>query len=162
MTTGPVWIYVSASMGNPKPTAEVACVCENIIMDATGIASIIKIVERIEAHIPAGLSDDLPAGFPIKAFLRLRANGVQGKGNIRAVITKPDGTVGADAAMLAEFKDHPRAYFQGIFEMHVVKPQDGVYHFEFFWNEESLAVVSIEVAIKLQPQQEPMKSIPAS
>jgi hypothetical protein len=149
----PVWIYISAFMGNAKPTAEIVCVCENVITDARGTASLISIIERIDAAIPADLPPDAVAGFPVKSFLRLRAAKPLQKGTVRLLVHKPLGGVGVDAKMPVAFKDHPRANFQATFELVIAKPENGSYRFEFLWDEEPLTSVSIEV--KLMPTLQP-------
>lgn len=137
-------------MGSTKPFVEVACICEQVIIDKTNVASIIRIVDQFSAEIPENLPPAFPPGFPITIYVRLKSGGPARSGKVTVQAKRPDGTLGGkiEANMKFEAPQHG-VHFQSQF--HIVKPQDGVYWFEVYWDEEHLTSFSAHVTVKSVP-----------
>jgi hypothetical protein len=149
-----VYLYVCLRMEplKEKPTFEAACVCENVIMEGQGVPSLIRILDRIEVAIPDNLPPGIPPGFPIKTFIRFKAAAdLTGSAIISSRVTKPDGTVGASMNTEIALTAGVNRGIQVISEIQIISPQAGFYHFSFYWNDEFVVSIPLEVRIKQTP-----------
>lgn len=132
-------------MGNTKPFVQAACICENVLFDKDNVASVIRIVDKFDIEVPDNMPADLPFGFPITMFIRIKFSGVK-EGVISVQARRPDGTQGGRQNVPIPKGEHDGAQFKTAF--HVLKPQNGVYWFDVLWENELLTSVPMTVAIK--------------
>lgn len=160
MTQYSFTIWVSVVMGSTRPFVEAACICENVIIDREGVASIIRIVDKFAAEIPEGFPAGIPPGFPVTVYVRLKSGGAARSGQVSVRAKRPDGTQGGriDAKMDFTAPQHG-VHFSSQF--HIIKPQSGIYWFEVFWNEEHLTSFSADVTVKSVPIQQQGGSNPS-
>lgn len=137
-------------MGNPKPLIQAACICDNIIIDGEGVATLIRIIDKIQVNIPTGLPAGLQAGFPLNIFVRVGAGEARGSGTVSIQARKPDGKSGGKAISHAVFSEtHHGVQVKTQFQ--VVGPQDGIYWFDVLWNDELLTSFPLEVKLVAEP-----------
>jgi len=133
-------------MPNTKPFVQVACICENAILEKDGTASLIRLVDRFEASLPKNLPAGMPAGFPVTIFIRLGAGDIKGSGKVSIQARRPDGTLGGKGESVIELLGIGRGIqFKTVF--HILAPQNGLYWFDVYWNDEFLTSISAEVTI---------------
>ena len=113
-------------MPNAKPYLQMACICENILLDKDGVASLIRIVDKFQAHVPKELPPGIPAGFPLNIFIRLASGGFKGLGKVRIQGRRPDGTLGGKVETDVE-SPGGNAGMQIKTGFHVITPQSGVW-----------------------------------
>jgi hypothetical protein len=122
-------------MANSKPLLSVACACENVLLDKNNVVSIIRIVENLEAQVPANLPPGFPPAFPLTLFVGIKAGDIVGTGTISIRARRPDGTSGGNSDVSVELSGKTSgANVRSNFV--VVSPQDGTYWFDVFWNDE--------------------------
>lgn len=133
-------------MGNSKAFVQTACICENVLFDKDNVASIIRIVDRFDVEVPDNLPPDLPFGFPITMFIRVKFADPKTSGLISVQAKRPDGTLGGRQNIPIPEGDHDGAQFKTIFN--ILKPQSGMYWFDVLWDNEPITSVPMTVVIK--------------
>lgn len=145
-------------MGNSLPLVHAACICEKVLLEKDNAASLIRIIDTITAHIPKDVPPDARAGFPITAFIRLGSGDLSEKGKVAIHPRRPDGTKGGRFEVDVELGGGAKSAQLKI-GFHVVKPQDGVYWFDVFWNDSFLT--SVPLTVKLAVDEEATEQSPA-
>lgn len=138
-------IYRILTMANSKPFIQAACICENVLFEKDDVASIIRIVDKFDIEIPDNLPPNVPFGFPISMFIRIKLGGLK-SGTMSIQSRRPDGTQGGRQNIPIPEGDHDGAQFRTAF--HVLKPQAGEYWFDVLWENELLTSVPMTVTIK--------------
>jgi hypothetical protein len=137
-------------MENTKPLVQAACICENVLLDKDGPASLIRIIDQITVHIPSNAPKGIPAGFPVQLFVRVGSGAFKGSGEISVQPKRPDGTRGGRIVAPIELLGEQRGVqFKSGF--HVINPQQGVYWFDVLWNGEFLTSIPLEVTLAEAP-----------
>lgn len=132
-------------MSNSKPFIQAACICENILFDKDNVASLIRIVDKFEIEVPDNLPPNVPLGFPIVMFVRIKLGDIK-TGTISVQARRPDGTQGSRQNIPVPEGSHDGAQFKTSF--HVLNPQAGVYWFDVFWENELLTSVPMTVVLR--------------
>lgn len=139
-------------MGARKPFVEVACICEKVIIEPDNAATLIRLVDKFTAEIPADLAPNAIPAIQLTIFVRLKSGAEARSGSARIKIKQPDGTYGPGNADAKIDFTGPQHGVQFKVEMAIVKPVSGLYWFELYWNEsEHLTSVSAEVIVKTVP-----------
>jgi hypothetical protein len=110
-------------MPNTKPFVQVACICENVLIEKDEVASVIRMVDHFQASLPKNLPAGMPAGFPVSIFIRLGAGDLKGAGRVLIQARRPDGTLGGKGESVVEFPGAGRGVqFKTVF--HILNPQN--------------------------------------
>jgi hypothetical protein len=133
-------------MGKKKPLIQAACICENVLIDADGTASLIRIIDKFQATVPKDLPEGIPAGFPVKIFIRLGSGNFKGKGTLSIQSKRPDGTIGGKVDVPVDLPGGTQGV-QINTGFLVLKPQNGVYWFDVSWDDEILTSFAGEVIL---------------
>ena len=148
-------------MPNTKPFVQAAFICEQLLLEKDDVVSAIRIVDNFQAKIPKNLPEGMPAGFPINIFIRLGSGDIKGPGRISVQSRRPDGTLGGKAETTVEFPGGGRG-IQFKTGFHVLAPQNGLYWFDVYWNDEILTSISAEVTVVEGPSLAPAAGIIAT
>jgi hypothetical protein len=139
-------------MGIIKPLVQAACICENVLLDKDGVASLIRIIDQISVEIPEGIPKAmrLQAGFPIQIFVRIGSGDLIENGTLSIHGVRPDGTRHGKIEAKVELKgaQHGTQVRSGFT---VVDPQRGIYWFEVYWNNDLLTKMPLEVKLAAPP-----------
>jgi hypothetical protein len=138
-------------MPNTKPFVQVACICENILIDKDEAASLIRIVDKFQAHLPKNAPANIPAGFPVQIFIRLGSGDIKGPGKVSIQGRRPDETMGGRAEFAVEMPGGARS-IQIKTGFVILNPQNGFYWFDVSWNDELLTSIPAEVTLVEVPE----------
>lgn len=132
-------------MPDAKPFVQAACICENVLFDKDNVASVIRIVDTFKAEVPDNLPAGMPFGFPITVFVRLAFGEAKATGNISIQPRRPDGTLGTRQNVPIPEGNFQNAQFKSGF--HILSPQQGMYWFDIYWNDNFLTSIPATVTV---------------
>lgn len=128
----------------PKPLVQVACVCERVLREHDGVASLIRIVDTYTVE-PSLAGNPV---LPLTIFLSFKSGDVVGEHTISMRIIKPDGAIGPSRQwpLLFNGGEHGSSLQLGF----VLVPQEiGLYWFDVLWtDDEVLARIPLRVQFK--------------
>ena len=135
---------IMSGVQKPKPLVQVACVCERVLREHDGVASLIRIVDTYTVEPP-------PAGnpvLPLTIFLSFKSGEVAGEHTISIRIIKPDGAVGPSRQWPLLFNGGEQgSSLQLGFVLE--PPEIGLYWFDVLWtDDEVLARIPLRVQFK--------------
>ena len=79
-------------MANTKPYVAAALLCEKVLHDADGVASLIRIVDRFTIIVPK-LPSNIAPSVELTGYFALKSGEVRGTSEITLKLRKPDGQV---------------------------------------------------------------------
>jgi hypothetical protein len=156
-------------MPNTKPFVQAACLCENVILEPNGVASLIRIVDKFEVTIPEDLPLALPPGFPVTMFIALKSGDMKGTIKIRIQARRPDGTFGDSIEWPVALTGGSQGGQLRV-NFTILNPQTGLYWFDVLFGDELLTSVPADVKVvkktlaemqKLRPPQNTTLGAPA-
>ncbi len=137
-------------MNTKPPYLAAAFFCENVLTEQDGVASAIRIVDRL--FIPK-LSPAKPAegtatpAALINLFISLKGGGYSGKGQVKFVPVTPSGKSLTPQEMEIEFPKEPNAGANIVVRTAIAFKEEGVYWFEIYFNGELVTRTPLDVQL---------------
>lgn len=143
-------LIVYADMANTKPYVAVACVCEKVLLESDGVASLIRVVDTYHLQMPETapeLPTNVKAVVELTAFVSVKSGDVIGQHEIGLVLRMPDGksTPRQKWPVVLNGGEHG-ANLKMDFRL-PQPPQLGLYWFDVLWADDILT--SIPFRLKL-------------
>jgi hypothetical protein len=128
------------------PFIQIACFCENVIEDKTGVLSLIRVIDTI-THSLAGSSPPEnmpPVTFPFKTVIALKSGMARGRNNIRIVPNCPDGSSKDPIEFTVHFDGEEKGA-NIIVNMTFTFPIEGLYWFDIYLQESKLTSIPLRI-----------------
>ena|SRR5689334_413866 len=134
-----------------KPFVQIACVCEKVLHEKDGVASLIRVVDTYTMELPK----DVPAGFTLAtqltAFVSLKSGDVIGQFPVGLRLNQPNGKALPTREMPVEFKGNESGANLQI-EFALANPAVGLYWIDVLWGDEILTRIPFRLKTKASPQ----------
>lgn len=148
-------------MPNTRPFVAAACICDNVIIEPDGVATLVRIVDTYTLEMPAGLPENIKGEIDIVMFLSLKSGDITGQHRVRVQLRRPDGSLGPPNAWNVVLNGGVHGANLKV-KMIVRDPKEGLNWFDVFWNDEPEVLTSIPMVIKLMQQTGTPSSAPAT
>lgn len=137
--------------GNTEPFVTVACVCENVLEQADGVVSLIRVVDTYTLTVdhPAGAEQldglaNIPSGLKLLLFVQLKAGDVTGTGKLSLRLR----TVSGKQNEIGEWPVEMIGGVQGVnlrLEFRVDKITKGTHYFDVSWNGKRITCIPLQI-----------------
>jgi len=142
------------------PYLTVALFCERVIEDKENVLTVMRIMDSIVMHLPAGTPDDFPSDenrIPVlfDGLVTLKTGKAPGEHIVRIDMISPSGkrSDGEKRTVTLPPDEHGGA---NLIHHHVVKvKQGGLFYFEVFVDERLLTRLPFRIDVKRQAATEP-------
>lgn len=127
------------------PYVTLACFCEKVLIERDGVASIIRIVDRLLIQAGQGAPEQMPQiNIETNLLLKLASGMVQGSYNIRLDLVSPSETVLQQANLSMLFEGNDRAVQANI---NIVFPasEQGLYWVNVYFEGQRLTRVPLRL-----------------
>jgi hypothetical protein len=128
------------------PYIQVACLCELLIEDKTGVASVIRIIDTL-THTQAGPNppeDMPPVPFNMKLVLMFKSGRARGRFNLRMVPQLPTGETKEGIIATVHFEGEEKGVNFAA-NMAFVFEHEGLYWFNVYLDDEKLTAIPFRV-----------------
>ena len=128
------------------PYVQAACICEMVLMEGTGVASLIRIIDTLE-HIQASPNppeDMPPVPYNMKFVLMLKSGKARGRHDVRVVPQLPTGETKGELVRTVHFEGEERGC-NLITNMAFVFEHEGLYWFNVWLDDEKLTAIPFRV-----------------
>ena len=141
-----------APPGGPYVTA--ACLCERVLQEADGVASLIRVVDRIinSAIGPAAPDEMPPTAVNLTAAIMLKSGSARGRHSLRLTLEAPSGQqVGPEVVLPVHLEGEERGvnFFVGL---NFQAEHEGLYWFNVLFGTQNVLLTRIPLRIIYQPQ----------
>lgn len=138
---------------NTKPYVALACICEKMLQDKDGVASLIRIVDTYSLNIPPDAPKDVVPAFEVICVVSLKSGDLVGSFNkLQIVSNASDG----ERKNMSE-KPIPTVFNGGAHGLNVrlnltvVVKKFGLFWFDVMWGDEILTRIPLDVKSVPQP-----------
>jgi hypothetical protein len=140
-------------MKNSKPFVQVACLCEHVLIENDGVATLVRVVDTFNFRAApvgesANVSDDNRPTLKLNLFVSLKSGAVIAKAQVGIQFRNDDGSPIGD---LREFPIELKGGQHG----HTIKadvlmpvPKAGLYWFDVLWESEAITSVPLRIVVK--------------
>lgn len=128
------------------PYIQIACFCENVIEDKTGVLSLIRIIDTI-TQTAAGNPppEDMPAiTWPLNLVLMFKSGKARGRYNLKIVPELPDGSALDPIITTVHFEGEEKGHNQ-VAKLSFTFQLEGLYWFDIFLNEEKISSIPFRI-----------------
>lgn len=136
----------------PKPLVQAACICENVLIEPDGVASLIRLVDTYTLQLPD--PNELPLlpgvlGLQLAAFVALKSGDVVGEFEIELQLTDPDGKRQAIRKWPVVMNGGEHGATLRL-KFALGNPKQGLYWFDVLWNDEALTRIPFRIKFAKQ------------
>jgi hypothetical protein len=144
-------------MENTKPLVTAAVICDQAIIDAEGVASLIRLVDKITFSVPPNVPPNITPSIQLLAFFSIKSGALRGKSELSIKLRRPDGTVAEipEKWWVVLNGDEHGAQLKLTFGL---AAKAGLYWLELYWNGEFLAATPFRLIEAESDQPKPDKS----
>jgi hypothetical protein len=141
---------------NTKPYVAAACVCESVLTEKDGVASLIRIVDTFHLEQPQSEAPSVPISMRLKVFVSVKAGALTGEHEIGLKFHSPDGKSRAPHRWPVVFDDRPESGANLIVDFLLSGPapgelpKPGLYWFDVLWTDEVLTRIPFRITRKPQ------------
>jgi len=124
-------------MAEPRPYVAAALICEKVLREETGVASLIRIVDVFTVPPQPQLPPDTKSGLPLTAFVALKSGSVTGKHPVFLRLHLPSGETKSVPELTEEFRgdEHGVSY---VFQIVLEVKEYGLYWFDVVWDDQTV------------------------
>lgn len=128
------------------PYIQAACFCERVLTEGDGVASLIRIVDRIthSQQGPEPPEQMPPISFPLKLVLMLKPGRATGRANLRIVPENPDGSTEQPLELSVQFEGGDRGA-NVVLDLNFLFRFEGLYWFNVYIGDDRLAAMPLTV-----------------
>jgi hypothetical protein len=145
-------LIVSIDMPNTRPYVAAACLCEKVILEPDGVASLIRIVDTYTLKVPTTVPPSFRPAIELTVFVSIKSGDVTGQHEVGLLLRQPNrksppiqkwpvvlngGEHGANVTINFTLVGEPGAAHEA-----------GLYWFDVLWEGEVLT--SIPLRLKLE------------
>ncbi len=120
----------------PKPFVQVACVCENVLIETDNVQSVIRIVDTYTLSVPEGKTIK-DGAVQLTALVALKSGEVTGEHTIGLRLVPPGGLKTQDREWPVVFNGGEHGANMKI-QFVIPSPSEGLYWFDVLWGAEIL------------------------
>ena len=128
------------------PFIQVACFCEQVIEDKTGVLSLIRIIDTL-THGAAGPTppDEMPPFvYPLKFVLMMKSGAARGRHNVRIQPELPNGSTQDSINITAHFEGEEKGH-NIVANLSFNFTLEGLYWFNVFLDDTKLTAIPFRV-----------------
>lgn len=157
MTIRPFGILVSTGMQNTKPYIQAASVCEKILIEPDGVASLIRLVDVFHLDLDSvPIVEGVPPAVEFSIIIALKSGSVAGKFTMGLRMIRPDGK--AEQAHQVQVELHGGGHGSNLrVNGLIANPTYGLHWFDVLWQDEILTRIPLELKPKQAESQTPKK-----
>ncbi len=143
-------------MPNSKPYVAVACICERVLKEPDGVASIIRIVDTYHLMLPDDTSSGaFPLSLTLTIFVSLKSGDVTGQHEIAIVLRQPNGKSQPAQKSLVDLRGEENGVnveiqFTLVGPAAGKPPEFGLYWFDVLWGNDVLTSIPLRLR-RLEP-----------
>jgi hypothetical protein len=128
------------------PFVQAACLCETVLIDTTGTASLIRIVDTLTHHEPGPTPPkEMPAfTHTLKLVLMLKSGNAKGSHELRVVPELPNGAT-ENAIILTAYFDGEEKGQNIIGDMAFLYKMEGLYWFNIYLEDSKLTAIPLRI-----------------
>lgn len=133
------------------PYVQLACFCDMVIRDDTGVLSLIRVIDRITSVVrgPNPPEDMPPALHQLKLVLGFKSGRAQGRHAVRIVPRRPDGSSANPIDLTVHFEGDERGVNR-IVDLHFTFTQEGLYWFDVRIDDELITALPLRIIYNRQ------------
>jgi hypothetical protein len=133
-------------MPNSKPFVQAACVCEKLLVETDGVASLVRIFDTVQLTARENQFPDVV----LTGFVSLKSSGQIGTFTVGMRMRRPDGRGGKLLTFSAKF-ERDGAGVNTRIDITVKTPVAGLYWFDILWGEDVLTSIPITIILNTPP-----------
>lgn len=151
-------------MPNPKPWVQLACICENVLIEPDNVPSLIRVVDTYTLPFaPDAPPLDVPVGVPVgvqlTAFVSLKSGGAVGDFEVGLRLTAPDNTEQPARKWPVELRGGEHgANLKITFALQ--NPKLGLYWFDVLWDDDVLTRIPFRLKAALTTESTASEAAP--
>lgn len=128
------------------PYLNMACLCENVIEDKSGVLSLIRVIDRVTRTVAGPEPPDAlpPFDYQVKLVLMLKSGKARGRSTLKIVPEKPTGASMDPMTLTVHFEGEEKGQ-NNIANMTFKIEYEGLYWFHVYLEDEKLTSIPLRV-----------------
>jgi len=140
-------------MANTKPFVQIACVCEQAMVESDNVVSVIRVVDTFAVHLPEESPEGVKLAITLNLVVMLKSGDIKGEYEVALILRQPNKKSGELRKWPVVFEGGEHGVNAKI-QFNLVQPQFGLYWIDVVWKDETLT----SIPFRLKPAETPSES----